>query len=330
MSRVDSATTCIIKKVNVICAYTWTVKNLNYLVEGKIDSIDSPIFFISFRKKCYLRLSLLSQESNCLCLTLMRESKNNQTLDYSISFSVFNLKNGKYIHQTSDAGYYCIKFEDLYEGKILPNDTLQIICEIASITYKTQSQSSFLEIDNIDDESEIENLPNPNKNLYLEDRFSDVKLKTSRGKELKAHKCILAARSSIFEAMFKHDTIENKTSIVDIKDIEYDVLKEMLRYIYVGKVENIKTVASDLLIAADKYDIQDLKSKCENCIGNNISVENAVQIFDLADRYNASRLKNRVMSFMKSNIDRIEKTDAFKAKLQAMGSFADFIIFLIQ
>lgn len=42
--------------------------------------------------------------------------------------------------------------------------------------------------------------------------------------------------------------------ILEIKDVEYNVVKEMLRFIYCGKSSGeLSEIASDLLIAADKY-----------------------------------------------------------------------------
>lgn len=38
----------------------------------------------------------------------------------------------------------------------------------------------------------------------------------------------------------------------------------MLRYIYIGKTRNIEIIVADLLLAASKYDIKDLKILCEN------------------------------------------------------------------
>ena len=164
------------------------------------------------------------------------------------------------------------------------------------------------------------------ENLFLQDEFSDIKLITSCGKELKAHKLLLASKSEIFAAMFTHDVRENKSNSVDIIDVDYDILREMLRFIYQGQVENMETVASALFIAADKYNIQDLKDECENYMADNITLENVFEVFELADTYNAKQLKIRAMNFMKSNIDEIKKMDAFKEKLQVMGSlYVEFI-----
>lgn len=45
---------------------------------------------------------------------------------------------------------------------------------------------------------------------------------------------------------------ERKQNRVAITDVEYEVLKEMLRFIYTGKSQNLEKMADDLLAAADK------------------------------------------------------------------------------
>lgn len=45
---------------------------------------------------------------------------------------------------------------------------------------------------------------------------------------------------------------ERKQNRVAITDVDHDVLREMLRYIYTGKSQNIEKMADDLLAAADK------------------------------------------------------------------------------
>lgn len=60
------------------------------------------------------------------------------------------------------------------------------------------------------------------------------------------------ARSPVFAAMFEHEMEERKTKRVTIADIDADVLKEMLLYIYTGQTPNLSRIADCLLAAADK------------------------------------------------------------------------------
>lgn len=63
---------------------------------------------------------------------------------------------------------------------------------------------------------------------------------------------LCTARSPVFAAMFEHEMEERKQNRVAISDVDHDVLKEMLRFIYTGKAPNLEKMADDLLAAADK------------------------------------------------------------------------------
>lgn len=81
--------------------------------------------------------------------------------------------------------------------------------------------------------------------------FSDVTLCT-RGREFKAHKAILSARSPVFGAMFEHEMEESRKGRVEISDIDPDVFHEMLKFVYTGSTPQLQGMADDLLAAADK------------------------------------------------------------------------------
>jgi len=45
---------------------------------------------------------------------------------------------------------------------------------------------------------------------------------------------------------------ERKQNRVAITDVDHEVLREMLRFIYTGRAANLERMADDLLAAADK------------------------------------------------------------------------------
>ena len=51
--------------------------------------------------------------------------------------------------------------------------------------------------------------------------------------EFFAHKVILASKSPVFAKMFEHQMQESLNNRIEIKDIDSDVLKEMLVYMHV-------------------------------------------------------------------------------------------------
>lgn len=47
---------------------------------------------------------------------------------------------------------------------------------------------------------------------------------------------------------------------VDIADVDHEVMREMLRFIYTGKAPNLEKMADDLLAAADKVSLAQCSS----------------------------------------------------------------------
>ncbi|XP_031785759.1 speckle-type POZ protein B [Nasonia vitripennis] len=132
------------------------------------------------------------------------------------------------------------------------------------------------------------------------------------GKTFKAHKCILAKESPVFDAMFKIDMKEKLLNEVIIEDIRPDIFEKLLRYMYVGEVEDIQAIAVELLVAADKYAIDELKLKCGQSLIDNLSIDSAVESLVITDRYNMNLFKATVIQFITSHSAGIVVTPSFK------------------
>jgi hypothetical protein len=63
------------------------------------------------------------------------------------------------------------------------------------------------------------------------ERYADVTL-VAEGREIRAHKAILCARSSHFRAMFTLGMREATTNVIEVGDISYQVLDTILNYLY--------------------------------------------------------------------------------------------------
>ncbi|KAL7298243.1 hypothetical protein TKK_0009229 [Trichogramma kaykai] len=138
--------------------------------------------------------------------------------------------------------------------------------------------------------------------MFLNTEFSDVELITSDENHIPAHRAILAVSSPVFKAMFTHDMLEKKCNSVTITDIPYNILVEMLRYIYTGDIVSTKTdVVLEILAVADKYQIENLKIKCGKILNANLSPENSIQILLAAQKYNAEQLESKIQNFLKLN-----------------------------
>ena len=98
-------------------------------------------------------------------------------------------------------------------------------------------------------------------NLQKKKLLTDLTLVTQE-KEFQAHKCILAARSPVFFAMFQNEMLENQKNKVVLEDTDSESLQKLLDFVYSNKVDNISTDTEKLLALADRYDINGLKLLC--------------------------------------------------------------------
>jgi speckle-type POZ protein len=148
------------------------------------------------------------------------------------------------------------------------------------------------------------------KKMMLSDVYFDV-----GDREFKAHKSILALRSPVFAAMFEHPTKEKLTNRVVFEDIEPDVFQELLRFIYTGRLSlsTMNVMATEILAAANKYLLDQLKIECENHLIYRMSADNCLEILLLQDKNHPSYyLRKEAAKFFRSRPDKVMATDRWK------------------
>lgn len=135
--------------------------------------------------------------------------------------------------------------------------------------------------------------------LFTQQTNCDVQFCFKEDKHIGSHVTILSARSPVFAAMFQHDMRESKTGHVPISDIEPEVFHDMLYYIYAGRVRMPldEHAAQQLFIAADKYDIKDLKEECVRFLLTCIRLDNALKLMAWAYLHLSDELKEATLDF---------------------------------
>jgi hypothetical protein len=78
---------------------------------------------------------------------------------------------------------------------------------------------------------------------------------------------------------FQNSLQNNNISLLEIMNVDYEVLNEVLRYAYYNQVENLKDNALKLLLAADKFDYGDLFVLSKEFLKQNITNENYALVF---------------------------------------------------
>ena len=114
--------------------------------------------------------------------------------------------------------------------------------------------------------------------------------------KFEVHRVVLAAHSAFFRAKIKRWETEEKT--IDMSDLDYFDVWKIVDFMYTGKIDIPERKTSDFLAAADKYQLIDLKELCEKALLKTLTNYNALQLLDLARKYNAYQLKQRVIHFI--------------------------------
>ncbi|KAK4015109.1 hypothetical protein OUZ56_030099 [Daphnia magna] len=117
------------------------------------------------------------------------------------------------------------------------------------------------------------------------------------------HVILLSARSSVFAAMFHGGMQETSTRKVCIKDIKLDIFKQLLHYIYSGRTSTklSEENAQPLFVAADMYDIEDLKDECVQFLLTCIKLENAINLMAWVHVHEVDSLKEAALAFVASH-----------------------------
>ncbi len=120
--------------------------------------------------------------------------------------------------------------------------------------------------------------------------------------EVKVHKCVLSLQSDFFKARFsdRWDSKDGDPCVVDMNDSELspELLEALISGAYTGKVEDFDT-AVKILPLADKYQFHTLKGVCEQFISGQLTRENVLDVYMLANQCSALTLQEKCKVLIK-------------------------------
>uniref|UniRef100_UPI00402B4AFA TD and POZ domain-containing protein 1-like n=1 Tax=Arvicanthis niloticus TaxID=61156 RepID=UPI00402B4AFA len=156
------------------------------------------------------------------------------------------------------------------------------------------------------------------RELWEKSLFTDCCLLVA-GHEFRAHKAILAACSLVFRAMFEHEMKKSLTNQVEILDLDPQVFKEMMDFIYTGKAPYLHShsLATGVLAAADNYSLESLMVMYEDALCRNLSVENAAHTLILADLHSREELKAQALDFISVHASEVSETSGWKSVVES-------------
>ena len=100
---------------------------------------------------------------------------------------------------------------------------------------------------------------------------------------------------------------------IEETDISSDVMEELLYYLYHDKVDDVKKINLDLLVAADKYMVSGLLGECVQYFKSNLSDQNALDVLVTAEVTNQKDLFEAASRFVgKKNLGSLNKSSTFR------------------
>lgn len=137
-----------------------------------------------------------------------------------------------------------------------------------------------------------------NRYMLSKELYCDVIFKVG-DTLIKAHKCILASRSSVFEAMlFGHLPETGDVICIDDEFIDASLFKALLGFIYCGEAEINENTVVETLYVADKYCVTELVKHCHAFLEANISESTLFVIIQSAELFNNSKLLSMCANFI--------------------------------
>ena len=99
-------------------------------------------------------------------------------------------------------------------------------------------------------------------------------------------------RSKVLRAMFEMETSkEYQTKQVDMGDYPKKVLEAFVKFLATYELVNPEQNASELLVLADKYDVQSLRRAAGRYLLDNVTKEKAGELYDLFEKVCPKLLK---------------------------------------
>ncbi|XP_017351633.1 kelch-like protein 40a [Ictalurus punctatus] len=133
--------------------------------------------------------------------------------------------------------------------------------------------------------------------LLENDKFVDCILKI-KDQDFPCHKLVLAASSPYFKAMFLSDLEESKIREVVLKDVDPDIMKMILRYLYTCDINLTEQNVQDIFMAANVYQIPSIFSVCVSYLEHKMVLSNCLAIFRLGLLLECPRLAAKARDYI--------------------------------
>ena len=140
--------------------------------------------------------------------------------------------------------------------------------------------------------------------------FSDWTIVSEEGQRFPCHRNILAAKSPTMMAIMTSEMKEREEKETKVH-YNNQVVGAFLDYFYKGEVPTgvLEANISSFLDLAELYSLERMKAQVEDVAIKSLNIENVIEMFSLADQFNAGALKEATKIFILENKKMIGQQD---------------------
>lgn len=147
--------------------------------------------------------------------------------------------------------------------------------------------------------------------FHKQDTFCDYSL-IAEGQELRVHRVVMASCSDYFKVMLTGQMKESREGQVDLKGITAKGLKVVVDFAYTGVLQLTVENVEEVLSAATHLQVTDAVELCSKYIENSITIENCVDVLNLAEMYSLASTNQVAKDFMLGNFEIVAKSNQYK------------------
>ena len=130
-------------------------------------------------------------------------------------------------------------------------------------------------------------------------------------KEFSAHRCILAANSRFFLAMFTTEMSEKDKTRVTLPSVSRAAMESTLEFMYTGYMQFHIGNVFELLQASNFLLVDEIEKACCQFLESTVDMENCFTICTIADAFLCDRLAQTVTQYMNRKFTELAKTETF-------------------
>nr|XP_039254580.1 kelch-like protein 3 [Styela clava] len=130
-------------------------------------------------------------------------------------------------------------------------------------------------------------------------------------KSFRAHRCVLAASSGYFKAMFTSKMKESRDGFINMKDVDQNGISQCIEFMYKG-VGNLKMeYVQQILQASNLLQMVGLTNFCFHYLKTHVSSTNCLSVINLAQAYDRYDIKEQAEQVLITNFKSVISSEMF-------------------